>query len=523
MSALFDARRSKDRINSILQGGGQGVLRTALAESRAAQNMGMSEFFGISQNFERLISSLENGDISNAITASTELRTSGQIDGIGPLNDALNSLGRALSSRQYETAQQVTRQIEAMGVSEISLLSGQLSRHKGNDGRGNQDRIEEESPTDAETSFGQPVDEQAREKQRPGALDRFSNKVREDAVKEGVKTSVKSVARKAVSQVKKYIKDVLKKITAKVAKAVIQRAAVFLLSNPYGWATLGAILLIILGLGLFGYFIGMNDGRTGITPVEASDPIADQDLINKVLMLTGNEEVRSVLSTELLTRISEYCQPLLNSANQDVKDKAQQVLNDVSAYYSNSNETTGRTVITRTKELLVLLGDRGIPRFTGPTRVPVDPLIRLNTTLHGGSYSRREHVNFHGIYIYYDKGTCDAVDLKSNQGSAVYPAFGGRVIRSTSDGHNHRFVVIENGDYRAVYAHIDNAIPEGRDVTINDQIGTISSIGHVHFQLEYKGLCVRTTESDVLDHSNNPNTVWGSYMWTRVKRILNLQ
>lgn len=313
-------------------------------------------------------------------------------------------------------------------------------------------------------------------------------------------------------------RDAAKKFAVQTAK----KLATSLVANPYVWIIGGgilvALLIIVLLYAYFGGMAGRSPNPTGASMTQAANPVKDKDLINKILLLSGAKDIKNELTdnffNDLIPRLND-----LNSGTSDqkIKDKVQEILKNIETYKSNNSDSSAKVLVASLNELVDLITQ--IPVFSGATKPIMSSIAGYNNSLHGGTVLRPEHVDFHGVYTsgQYDKGTCDAVDLKQDAKTEINAVFGG-TAKTVSDDHGHWMVIVTNNSYAARYAHMSNPIASGQ-IVAGQKIGEISSIGHVHFELNYKGKCVVTTPNDKQKWKQNGGDI-GKYLWERMKLAL---
>ncbi len=103
------------------------------------------------------------------------------------------------------------------------------------------------------------------------------------------------------------------------------------------------------------------------------------------------------------------------------------------------------------------------------------------------NFGARE-VIFEGIDSYHT-----GVDIANKKGTKVVSSIEGKVTTATSNKYNGNYVVVESGDIRTIYCHLNKiSVKKGAKVKAGAKIGEMGTTGystgpHLHFEIEYKG------------------------------------
>ena len=85
------------------------------------------------------------------------------------------------------------------------------------------------------------------------------------------------------------------------------------------------------------------------------------------------------------------------------------------------------------------------------------------------------------------------VDIANKKGTKVVSSIEGKVTIASNNKYNGNYVVVENGDIRTIYCHLNKiSVKKGTKVKAGTKIGEMGSTGystgpHLHFEIEYKG------------------------------------
>ncbi|MBR6688684.1 MAG: M23 family metallopeptidase [Clostridia bacterium] len=103
------------------------------------------------------------------------------------------------------------------------------------------------------------------------------------------------------------------------------------------------------------------------------------------------------------------------------------------------------------------------------------------------NFGARE-VIFEGVDSYHT-----GVDIANKKGTKVVSSIEGKVTSATNNKYNGNYVVVENGDIKTIYCHLNKiSVKKGAKVKAGTKIGEMGSTGystgpHLHFEIEYKG------------------------------------
>ncbi len=185
-------------------------------------------------------------------------------------------------------------------------------------------------------AYKQPPGGPAVQPKKPGVVSEGGGK----AVKQGASKAGQAV-KSSVQAAGNAIKEAAVKAAQQVAKAVAQaasKAAAAALSNPY---VLGAILIIILLIGLGIAAIALWPNRSlGTTPTQAADILEDHPLIKTVLAMSNSADFQKLLAEnkdKLTSEINSFKNKLnskyaSNSRTGPTIAKLDEVLKLIAAY-----------------------------------------------------------------------------------------------------------------------------------------------------------------------------------------------
>lgn len=341
------------------------------------------------------------------------------------------------------------------------------------------------------------------------------------------------------------LQDALKKKTVQTAEKEVaeqaeKKAAINLLKKE-GWAALwelllpilpwiiGAILIIVVALALFAVFTRKsNDGSLGSTIHQPLDSASDQQLLAKTLINSGDSGIKKVINNNVMPDMQKQLIALKSSADPTTAKKIDAVSLEMDQFSISQDSTLGTKIIGEIKDILSTLSQQA-PTITVPTRAPLDNISDYNFYLHYGTplnTSMPNNGQGHGTYMFYGQGKADAVDLYSTAGSAIYPIFSGKIVDFSDDGTGHKKIVIQNGDYELLYANFDptGTLVVGQNIDKGTSIGKIVDINgedQLHIELAYRGVPIITTQLDKVYHDAEDKP-WGQYLWTTMKKVLNL-
>lgn len=331
--------------------------------------------------------------------------------------------------------------------------------------------------------------------------------------------------------------EAIKNIGKTIAKQFTKAAIKAFFSNPYTWIVLGAIVLIflviVIPLGLLGQ-VGKDVSGTGKSWSRPTEPTKDATTIKQALKL-GGEQVFISQNVEdgldkVKSSVTKTKDEVINQNHpqkNEIVAKADLTLTSIDLLQSEKTDKNVTNFLNNLKGFLLFFENQ-LPSYPADrkTRFPVDnPTLIFNTDLHGGSYQRPEHVDSHGVYTAYDEGACDAFDIAVNYDQIVYPVFGGQIVEKSSDGLGGEKVVIKDGDYEVLIAHLTEVgAKQGDTVSINDPLG--KPLGnHIHIEAIHQTTCLTTTVSDLIDFStkDRAHDKIGGYIYDHFKTFFHLQ
>jgi murein DD-endopeptidase MepM/ murein hydrolase activator NlpD len=331
-------------------------------------------------------------------------------------------------------------------------------------------------------------------------------------------------------EARKKILDGIKKKFSKEALAAFWKAI-----SPYmPWIILGIVTLLIGIAIMSGITADAGTGKAGSTFKKPADPVTDSAAIEKTIIAAGDKETVAKVNDQTFTDIQKQLTQLEPSAvknsspiSKATKDKITETSTKINQYLAKKDPVLGREIITSVKSILESTNEQA-PAIAVKTRLPLETISGFNWELHYGTPLRKEMLTGetgHSTYMYYGEGKADAVDLYTNQSALVYPMFDGQIVNISDDGAGHKKVVIKNGDYELLYAHIDleKNIGQGTKVTTDKSIGqvaTISEQSQLHLELSCGGIPIITTLLDKLNYEQTVGKSWGEFLWTHIKKVL---
>ncbi len=327
----------------------------------------------------------------------------------------------------------------------------------------------------------------------------------------------------------------------KYAQAAYKKVALALATNPWTWiiiliTVIIAIILFVLGLSLIGIFSNnkVPSANGGTTPAYVdSKNSSDRKALNTLMKLTGNDTFAEEEINETLNNVKEHINNIKNdpavAADQTISKKADVALAQLEVLRSNKTTDNSIKFIALVKELYDLIEDVA-PVYTGQTRLPVETTsFTFNNDLHGYSFLRPDPVDNHNVYIRDERNSekCDAVDIGTTIGDPVYPIFGGKIvdISNDSDNGNSKKIMVKDGNFVVLYAHISNVTKNKGDyIAINETLGAAAS-NNIQIEVVINNVCLVTTHGDMLDHAQSTalHKDWGGYLWDRIVKKFNLK
>lgn len=294
----------------------------------------------------------------------------------------------------------------------------------------------------------------------------------------------------------------------------------------------GGLIVVIIAIAIPFSFLSALGGHgpnavIGHTQPQLVNPIENKDVVRQTLALAGDATASSDITDSGLTKAQEgilttrdqYASKT-DSASLDIVNKIDLVTASIATLKATKAPANATAFLDRLAELDdAIEGTFAAFSVDSPTKSPVlTKDLVFNTELHGGSKLRPDHVDNNGVYTAYDQGVCDAVDLSADSDSLIYPIFAGTIINVSDDGTDGKKVVIQNGDYQMLYAHLtDVPFAEGTAVGIDKSIGKVK-IDHIQIETIYQHTCLTTTYGDLIDHAKvkprHDNI--GGYLWDRI-------
>lgn len=422
--------------------------------------------------------------------------------------------------------------------------------------KGEVPKYAEESPE----AYKQPPGGPAVQPKKPGLPSRGGQAVKQGASKAG--QAVSSGAKAAGNAIKEAAVKAAQQV-AKAAAQVAAKLATAALSNPY---VLGAVLIIIIliGLGIAAFALWPNRS-IGSTVTQAADVINDRELIFKILALANDPEAAqkldgmlSGLETELTSIESVMQRQPYASWPADTKTKITEKIKNIrdlitkfraTTVVSNERRTIANDIIKNLGELLDLFSPAPFYYITGPNNgtsypVALADVKGYNNRPHGGT-PLTPKIPGHGTFEQNNKGTADAVDILGIEGTPVKAAFSGTIVekfeyffpskrlgRLTNFGwiFKVRGADAEGKTFLAVYAHLQNPTSKGKGDTVSagDPLGEMKNLEvsstHLHFELFCNGHAATTSREEYTDsQSSNPKyQVYGKYLFIKMLNVLKL-
>jgi murein DD-endopeptidase MepM/ murein hydrolase activator NlpD len=297
-----------------------------------------------------------------------------------------------------------------------------------------------------------------------------------------------------------------------------------------GVLVIGIAIAIIIPFSLLSGLKQSPNPLTGHDQPKLVDPIANQDIIRQTLANAGDTSAAAAIIDSSADKMKQDNLGLRDvyASKTDETSKAivskidllNTSIDTLKASKTPANATAFLTRLSDLDDAIENTFESFHPNDAGyPTKMPVPSAnLTFNAELHGGSKLRPDHVDNNGVYTAYDQGVCDAVDLSASQTDPVYPIFQGVVADVSSDGADGQKVVIQNGDYRMLYAHLTNVnIKVGDTVNLTTSLGN-PKINHIQIEAIYRDQCLTTTYSDLIDHNKKTpkHDQFGGYLWDRI-------
>jgi len=319
-------------------------------------------------------------------------------------------------------------------------------------------------------------------------------------------------------------KDISKSEADKAAKVWIKNLWMSLFANPIFWWAI-AILTIILVIAVAAWFISVSkSGANGETPVQTVNAITDKSALEKLALLSGDKDIQSKLSNEVLTEVQNNLSALLTETT---NDSTKTIINNALTATQNCAKTPPDTeacssLPIKIKAVLVAFAQdiSVVPTISGKNHAPIDEnkitknqdnwfeatwAHSYSVSLHGLS----QDVAHHSLYLTLKSAWSkrlglpnvygEALDLPTSNGATIYAPISGK-IAIISNGRE-PLVIIQsetNPGTVALLANLDsvksgNVLKVGNTskkvgdaVTAGDVVGHIIH-GHLHFELWVDG------------------------------------
>lgn len=303
---------------------------------------------------------------------------------------------------------------------------------------------------------------------------------------------------------------------------------------PWILGVVGVLILVIGGFLIFNYLFGSaneNPSSTGQSMTQVWDPARDRPTLQAVLQLSGDKASQELSAWTFTKKLQDELESLKADAGlatrpdkDELIGKINIILGDIQTYSISKDSATAKKIVNGVKELWEMFGtlpslaDAGSP-------LPKDSILGFTNNFHDGTPMNpcpaKGCPAGHRTFYQTERNTCDAVDLKAKNGTPVYAAFAGKVMKKGSDGKNGQLVFIQNdAGYLAVYAHMsDTTLKLNEVVKTGQQIGKVGS-GHLHFELAKNGKCVTSIPLDKTEAKLNKKSV-GYFLWLRMAKVLN--
>lgn len=345
--------------------------------------------------------------------------------------------------------------------------------------------------------------------------------------------------------VAEFAKNGVKKATDKVVDGAKAAWTKLLAGGPTVWiiATLSIILIIILfvvGLSYMSTISSDKPSITGGTPPQPVKPIEDRELIETLLRLNGDKTVTEKITEEGAKKMTESIEIMKKDATaknlpnaSEIIKQADSALSSLTILQSNNTQENAQKFLDEAKTLFNLIEDVVLLYpidTTRRTRYPIERANKafvFNNDLHGFSFLHKEAVPSHNVYVRDSEGGehCDAVDVGTEINETVYPIFGGTVENVSTDGSDGQKIMIRDGDYVALYAHLKNVTKKkGDPISIEESVG-LAKNNNIQIEIVYKEACLVTTHADMIDHAsvNGAHDAWGGYLWDRIVNRFSLK
>jgi murein DD-endopeptidase MepM/ murein hydrolase activator NlpD len=366
----------------------------------------------------------------------------------------------------------------------------------------------------------------------------------------------------AIAKAGQAIAKAVQAAVAAIRTAVAAIAALF--ETAPVWVPIVLIILFILII-VGGIVIFLKARQTpnanGASPTVAADVINDRPWISKIMALSGDANIATQLTDEVLRGLSADLDNVLSGLNsssdidQQTKDRAVAKIAEIQTLITNfqslppadSGRTeTGKKIVSEVAKLLNIFAEAPF-HYSGETARPIatEKITGYNETLHGGTPRRRAPKEGHGVFIGNNGKWNDASDIAAPGGTTVVYA----VFDATVDEIRDRYgkVILATGidsegkKWQVVYGHLQpgslknkdgGSLRAGQEIKAGTEIGRLYSglnSPHLHFELVCNGRSVVTTPSDISDckysggrcASGAKYTLIGKYLYLRQLSALN--
>jgi len=331
-----------------------------------------------------------------------------------------------------------------------------------------------------------------------------------DKIKNLFKNKAKNAAEKDLK--KKAIKEILSVI----------------LKSPTTWWVIGIVLAILIGVAIFAsmYMIATSPAN-GSTQPKPVNPVTDANWVKQAAILSGDAALKKEISTDsfadLKENLAEISKNITDTAN---KKRVDDLILKLTAYQTNPT-------VALKNEILAMLGDffdtleNPMPVFTTTGRKPLDNITGYNSDPFNNTTVTKDFKATSGSSPYFQikDGLGDAVNLYTDKVSPVYSPISGTVSSVSDDGLGHSKIVISNGDWEVLIAHITTTLTAGATITSNTSIGTTAEIGGsfvIQYEMCYCGKPVVSTKYDNYLWQQDMSVDYGSFLWKHMTRILKI-
>lgn len=372
---------------------------------------------------------------------------------------------------------------------------------------------------------------------------------------QGAKNTAQAAAKAGQAAVK-----AIQATVAGIRNAVAAIGALF--SSAPAWVP---VVLIILGILIIVAAVVIflkarsTPNANGASPTIAADVINDRPWISKIMALSGDANIATQLTDEVLRGLSADLDNVLSGLNssgdidQQTKDRAVAKIAEIQTLITNfqslppadSGRTeTGKKIVSEVAKLLDIFAEAPF-HYSGETARPIatEKITGYNETLHGGTPRRKAPKEGHGVFIGNNAKWNDASDISAPGGTTVVYAAFDATVDEIRDRYGKVILASETDaegkKWQVVYGHLQNLKNEdggqlraGQRIKAGTEIGRLYSglnSPHLHFELVCNGRSVVTTPSDISDckysggrcASGAKYTLIGKYLYLRQLSALN--